>query len=313
MLNKEENRVQDNEIRFGEIWNTIWEGKLIIIGISLLFAIMSVFFALSKPNIYKASIILTSASSEGSSGGLSALASQFGGLASMAGINLGSGGNDKTKLALEIIKSRSFLERFISSHNLMVPIMAASNWDMATNSLVLDDDIYDQKSQKWLRKVKPPKAAKPSLWEAYVKFSDFLYITKQKKSAIIIVDIEYLSPVLAKQWLEWLIADINVFMRDQEIEETQASIDYLKNELLKIKISSMESVFYQLIEEQTKNMMLVSVKPEYVLKTIDPAQVPENKFKPKRALIVFMGTMLGVLLSLFILLIRRSLKNKLKG
>jgi hypothetical protein len=39
----------------------------------------------------------------------------------------------------------------------------------------------------------------------------------------------------------------------------------------------METVFYQLIEEQTKNMMLTQVKAEYVLKTIDPAQVPEKK------------------------------------
>ncbi len=62
--------------------------------------------------------------------------------------------------------------------------------------------------------------------------------------------------------------------------------------------------FYQLIEEQTKNMMLTQVKTEYVLKTVDPAQVPEEKAKPKRALIVVLGTILGGLLSVIIVLTR---------
>ena len=72
----------------------------------------------------------------------------------------------------------------------------------------------------------------------------------------------------------------------------------------------METVFYQLIEEQTKNMMLTMVKKEYVFKTIDPAQVPDTKARPKRALIVVLGTMLGGVLSLFIVLIRYFFNKK---
>jgi LPS O-antigen subunit length determinant protein (WzzB/FepE family) len=66
----------------------------------------------------------------------------------------------------------------------------------------------------------------------------------------------------------------------------------------------METVFYQLIEEQTKNMMLTQVKPEYVLKTIQPPQVPDEKSKPQRALIVILGTLLGGVLSVLIVLFR---------
>ena len=75
----------------------------------------------------------------------------------------------------------------------------------------------------------------------------------------------------------------------------------------------METVFYQLIEEQTKSMMLTKVKAEYVLKTIDPAQVPDEKAKPKRALIVVLGTMLGGMLSVLIVLIRYFSNKKSTG
>jgi LPS O-antigen subunit length determinant protein (WzzB/FepE family) len=93
-------------------------------------------------------------------------------------------------------------------------------------------------------------------------------------------------------------------MGTQDKQEAQASIDYLNKQLETINSSNMETVFYQLIEEQNKNMMLAHVKDEYVLKTIDPAQVPEEKSKPKRALIVILGSLLGTFLSIVIVIIR---------
>jgi LPS O-antigen subunit length determinant protein (WzzB/FepE family) len=99
-------------------------------------------------------------------------------------------------------------------------------------------------------------------------------------------------------------------MRDQDQEEAQNSINYLTQQLEEIQVASMETVFYQLIEEQTKNMMLTKVKEEYVLKTIDPAQVPEEKSGPKRALIVVLGIMLGGMLSVLIVLVRYFSKKE---
>ncbi len=297
-------QTQDDEIDLGELWRAIWAGKLTIIAISFLFAVASILFALSKPNVYKASAILAPASAEGGGGGLAALAGQFGGLASMAGINLGGGGADKTALALEIIKSRSFIQNFIAKHHLLVPVMAAEKWDMATNTLILDDDLYDQPNKKWIREVKAPKKAEPSSWEAYKEFSDLLAVSQDKTTSMVTIDIEYFSPAMAQQWLTWLISDINDFMRDQDQKEAQDSIDYLTKQLENMQVTAMETVFYQLIEEQTKNMMLTKVNAEYVLKTIDPPQVPDEKAGPKRALIVVLGTMLGGMLSILIVLIR---------
>lgn len=297
-------QAQDDEIDLGELWRAVWAGKFTIIAISFIFAVASIFFALSKSNVYKASAILAPVSAEGGAGGLGALAGQFGGLASMAGINLGSGGSDKTALALEILKSRSFIENYIDKHDLLVPIMAGENWDMASDILILDDELYDQGNNKWIRDVKPHKEAEPSSWEAFREFSKLLSVSQDKTTSMVTINIEYFSPTMAKQWLTWLISDVNDFMRDQDQKEAQDSIDYLTKQLESIQVTTMETVFYQLIEEQTKNMMLTKVKAEYVLKTIDPPQVPDEKAGPKRALIVVLGTMLGGILSVLIVLIR---------
>jgi LPS O-antigen subunit length determinant protein (WzzB/FepE family) len=299
----------DDEIDLLELWRAIWSGKLIIIGISFVFAVSSIAFALSKPDVYKASILLSPASSD-SAGGLGALAGQFGGLASLAGISLGDGGGDKTVLALEIIKSRAFLENFISKHNLLLPLMGSEKWDRVNDELIFDDELYDVINQSWVREVSYPQTVIPSKWEAYQELLKLITASQDKTTSLVTIAIEFYSPNLAKKWLEWLIADVNDFMREQDENEAQASIDYLTKQLEKTEVSAMETVFYQLIEEQTKNMMLTKVSAEYVLKTIDPAQVPEKKAGPKRALIVVLGMMLGGILSVLIVLVRHFTRSK---
>ena len=49
---------------------------------------------------------------------------------------------------------------------------------------------------------------------------------------------------------------------------------------------------------QLKTVMLSQMSPEYLFKTIDPPNVAEKKFKPRRALIVAAGLMLGMTLGL---------------
>jgi uncharacterized protein involved in exopolysaccharide biosynthesis len=302
----------DDEIDLAELWRAIWSGKITVLAISFIFAVASIAFALSKPDVYKASVLLSPASTEGG-GGMGALAGQFGGLANLAGISLGGGGIDNTALALEIIKSRAFLETYIAKHKLLVPLMAAEKWDRVNEQLILDNEIYDKNTNKWIREVSYPKTQIPSLWEAYQELLKRVSSSQNKATSLVTIEVEFYSPKIAKQWLIWLVSDVNNFMREQDEKEAQASIDYLTNQLEKTEISAMETVFYQLIEEQTKNMMLTKVSPEYVLKTIDPAQVPEIKAGPKRPLIVVLGTMLGGMLSVLIVLIRYFSNRKVES
>jgi uncharacterized protein involved in exopolysaccharide biosynthesis len=296
--------LEDDEIELAELWHAIWSGKLLIIAISGLFAISSIIYAINQPNIYKATTLLAPASEQGGASGLAKMAGQFGGLASLAGINLGGGGTDKTGLALEVLKSRVFLEKFINKHQLLVPLMAAESWDLMSNTLIFDNEVYNATTKTWVREVKAPKQPEPSSWEAYEAFKDILAVATDKESGMVTLTIEHYSPEIATQWLLWLVSDINAAMREQDKAEAQRSIDYLSTKLQETQLADMQTVFYQLIEQQTKTIMLAEVSLEYVLKTIDPANAPEEKAKPKRALIVVLGTILGGILSVLIVLVR---------
>ena len=294
----------EKEIDLTVLLRVFWSEKLLIITISGLFAIASIIYAINQPNIYRATTLLAPASEQGGANGLAKMAGQFGGLASLAGINLGGGGTDKTGLALEVLKSRVFLEKFINKHQLLVPLMAVNDWDASKNLLVYDEELYDLSSQTWLREVKAPKSRHPSSWESYKAFRNILTVATDKETGMVLLAIEHYSPEVATQWLSWLVSDINNTMREQDKDEAQRSIDYLTAKLKETQLADMQTVFYQLIEQQTKTIMLAEVSQEYVLKTIDPANAPEEKAKPKRALIVVLGTMFGGVLSVLIVLVR---------
>ncbi|EOK5971800.1 Wzz/FepE/Etk N-terminal domain-containing protein [Vibrio parahaemolyticus] len=298
----------NDDIEFRELLTAIWKGKWFIFGITLMFAVGSIFYTLSLPNIYKASALL--APSESSTGGsLSKIAGQFGGIAALAGVNLSGGDTSQADLAIQVLKSRQFVESFIERHDLIIPLMAVKDWDMRNNQLIIDDNIYDKKNNEWLRKAKELRKPKPSAQEAFDVFSrEIINITKDKENGLYRISVSYYSPFVAQKWVNWLIADINNVMRERVLKETSLNLSYLKSQLQKTSVADMQSTFYKLIEEQTKSLMLAEVQDEFVFKTIDPAVAPEIKSGPKRALIVIFCTLLGGILSVGGVLIRTILK-----
>lgn len=281
----------------------LWNGKWLIVFTTGVFAILSVFIALSLPNIYRADALLAPMSSDNSNQGLASLAGQFGGLASMAGISLGGSQTDKTVLAIESLRSRSFLMSFIEKHQLKVPLMAAKGWDSKRNELLLDADLYDVNTSTWVRVVEPPKQAEPSLWEAYDALMEVLIIERDKDNGLLKLSIEHYSPYIASQWANLLVQDINLYMRHKDSEEARKSINYLREQTEITDVLGMQTVLYQLIEEQMKTVMLAEVREEYAFAYVDPPMVPEMKYKPRRAIICIIGTFFGGFLACVVVLL----------
>ena len=293
----------DDEIDLRELFSVLWAGKILIVAITAVFALVSVGYALSLANQYKASAVVSPAQSGGSS--LGAMAGQLGGLASLAGINIGSGESNETQEAMEIMQSWGFMEAFIQTHDLQVPIYAAIGWDKGSNSLKLNSDLYDATLKHWLiEDNESGENRAPSSWELYEKFRDRVAVSQDKKSGLINISVEYYSPQIAKQWVDLFIITINDYMRARKLEQVNRNIEYLTAQIDKTAIADMREVFYQLVEEQTKSKMLAEASPEYAFVTVSRAMVPEQKSQPKRALVCILGALLGGMLSVLWVLVR---------
>lgn len=299
----------DDEIDLRQLLGTLWAGKWLILTMTILFAAGGVAYALSKPDIYQSSVLLAPANEESGMGDLSG---QLGGLASLAGINIGSGGSDQTVIAKEVLRSRAFLADFIERHNLAVSLMAVKSWNIEKSEWLYNREVYNPETDQWLPD-EDGKSQKPTDWDLVKAFREkHLSVSENKENGMVTFSVKSLSPTAAQQWAQWLVEDINEHMRHQDVAEAEARIDYLENKLTDTNIAGMQQVFYQLIESETRTVMLANAQREYVFKTIDPAVVPQEKSEPKRALIAILAIMLGGMLGIFVVFIRAFFKGDAK-
>lgn len=284
------------EIDLIEVLLPIWRNKYYVLIITFAFMILSIFYALSLPNIYRSEAVLVPSEQKGSG-----LSGQLGGLAALAGVNVGgASGSDKTSLALEILKSRYFISRFIDKHDLYADLMAVKSWEKKTNAIYYNSAVYDSNTSKWIG---GDGNSRPSIQKAYEEFNRVFSVSVEPANNVYKISINHLSPFVSQHWVNLLIKDINEEMRSRDIADSEKSIAYLEKRITETNVSDLKVSLYSLIEEQTKTLMLANVRDEYVFKVIDPAIAPEKRFSPSRSIIVILSSFVGFLLSsvLFVL------------
>ena len=277
---------EEDELSLIDLWNILWKRKWIILLLGPLCGIFGIFYALTATEIYRAEATLApSADKKGGGGGLAALAGQFGGLASMAGINIGGGGS--TENALATLKSRKFLIPFLSEKGRLQALFP-KQWDAEEKAwLVSSSRRGDDK--------------RPTDLEAYEFFTKgVLKVSTDKKTRIVTLAIELPDPELTARWANDLSIRLNDYLRNQAKVETEQNLSYLEKQLKQTQVLEIRESLYALIESESKNAMLANAKKEYAFKVIDPAITPETRVRPKRALIVLASGMLGGFLGIFL-------------
>ncbi|NOU51796.1 LPS O-antigen length regulator [Pseudoalteromonas sp. JBTF-M23] len=298
---------QDISSTFARILKYKW---VVIIG-TLLSAVLSVFIAINQPNLYTAkSYLVPTNSNEG--GGLSKLAGQFGGLASVAGISLGGNDGNDIDAALEFMKSRGFLHTFIEKRALLPEILALELWDQQTNTYIYDLEQYNPETKTWVRKAQPGKSVIPTPWEGYIALTKSIDALYMKKKGLVEIKVTTVSPELSVKILQWLIEDVNEFWRKKDKDEAEEAINYLKDRASETSIAELQTVFYELIAEQTRSKLLSSIGDYHLLKPLSPIILPEEKSGPSRAIICLGITLLGGLFSLVITFVL-ALSSRAKG
>ncbi|MDN3379106.1 MULTISPECIES: GNVR domain-containing protein [unclassified Pseudoalteromonas] len=293
---------KSHEITVGDFCKRLFSDKWLVVLITGLVSIAFVILALYLPNKYKSDVLLMPIVEQDTN--LAGLGSQLGGLASMAGINLG-GQSDKTDLAIATLKSRTFLMNFINENKLKVELLGVKSWDYATNQYIYDDEVYDRVNNKWVRESSTIKQAEPSLLEAYIYFmEELLEVDKDKETGFVRITIKHVSAQFAERVVTQLIISIDEKLRADAANETERSIEFLKEAIKESDNSDLKILLYNLIEQEVQKKMLTKVKENYAFKVIDKAVIAEEKYSPRRALLCIFGFILGGIISCIVVFIR---------
>jgi uncharacterized protein involved in exopolysaccharide biosynthesis len=239
----------------------LWRYRLIIVAAGLLGAGIAVILALTATPIFRAEAVVTDVQ-DGPMGGASSLANQLGGLASLAGVNIGQG-SDKSRQNDALLDSRFLAEEFIKRNNLLPELFREST--------------------------KPP-----TLWLAVDGFKNgILSVRKDARKGITTVAVEWTDAVTAARWANGVVTLANELTRKRALDESNRNIAYLNAQLERTNIVELRKVIYNIIESETKTLMLASGRAEYAFELVDPAVAPEQRIRPRRTLMVIVGGVLG--------------------
>ncbi len=251
------------ELDMRMVWRTLWRHKAIVAVSAVVLAVVAAVLALRATPIFRAQATVTEVR-ENAIGGASSLANQLGGLASLAGVSLGVSGQDREHEA--ILVSQHLAEEFVKRNNVTSLMYAGRDG--------------------------PPR----SEWRAVQDFrKNMLTITEDKLKGTTTIAIDWPDPVVAARWANGYVALANELIRSRALEDAGRNIDFLNKQIVKTNVVEVQRVMYNLIEQETKTLMLANARAEYAFTVVDPAVPPEQRISPKRTLMVLTGGVLGVL------------------
>ena len=287
-----------DEINIKDLIFALAAQKKFIALFTAFFAFSSIFFALSAPEKWNSSALLSPASSVGMSVGGSSGAS---GLSALAGINLSSkGGVDPSSKASATITSRDFLNHLLGFDGVLKNLMAFESYDKASQKSNYNKSMYDTEKESW------KDGMRPTAQQVYQAYLSSLSIRIDKFTSFINIDISHGSPIFAKEFLELIIQEVNNISRIRDLNDAEESLTYLYGQLGSIQQSEVKVSVSQIIESQLKKQMMASIKKNYILEPIDSAFIPELRSSPQRTKIVIAWTIIGFILSIIMVIVRHQ-------
>ena len=261
---------RDESIDFAYVVRWLWLHRLALAIGGVLGLAAAIVWGLNAREIFRAEVVVA----EANVGGLGAgsLMNQLGGIAGLAGINIGVGETGRQDRAL--LRSRRLAEEFIV-RNKLLPVLFPTPGENAT------------------------------LWFAVRRFkAQMVNVREDTRTELITVTMSAGDPDKAAEWANAYVALANELARTKAIDEASRNIAYLRTEIGKTEVAELQRVLYQLVESESKTLMLASARPQYAFTVIDPAVRPGMRDSPRRTVMALMGTFAGLLLGVAFVMAR---------
>jgi uncharacterized protein involved in exopolysaccharide biosynthesis len=241
-----------------------------VLCVAILIIVPALFLVYAKlaQRVYAASITVAPTSSERDLGGLQSALSALGGIAALAQL---SGSRDSMKdEAVAILRSRAFTERFLESSG--------------AGNEILNHRFDGNPAKRYL---------------LYRYFDERIRsVTENRRTGLYVVSIEWIDPVLAADWANALVRQLNEEMRTRAVDEAQRNLSYLERQLPQSDQLVIREALGRLIESQVKSRMLATVTEDFAFRIVDPA-VPaatEDYVYPRPAKFALGGIAIALLL-----------------
>ena len=317
----------------------LYRAKWFILGVTFIFALTGVSTAVITTNKYQATVVVALAKRNNrvSINSIRRAANLFSGLNIGLRNALGNGAGSDLQETLATLRSRDFLKRFVERRQLGPKLHepSSSNPDASDPDASGPDEIreipllqyafrtlnhtYGQfrgrlsgKMKKLKRKLYRPHDLDRDVRKRDIpdsdnghgfheRFREIMAIERRPRQGLINVKVRWKDPVVAAEWANAVIAELNSFLRETAIAQARKRIAYLNRELDKTSVIPLRQSIYRLIEVETHNIMIAETRSDYAFKVIDSAVPPgiDDPIRPKRLRLITTATLMGFAIAVF--------------
>ena len=243
---------------------------------------IAVVVAIAMTPVYQAEVLLFPVDRESDS---SSVLQKFGGLAALAGMK--PSGGKQSELAVATLRSREFAAGFIEQNSLI-------------NELVPEPTGVRKLLQSVMWHRTPPNI--DSAVKVFLKRVQNVDVDPD--TGVVKLTIEFRDRLKVADWANQIVARINDRMRNSAITQSRLRLEFLNAELAKTTVVGVQAAIFNLIESETKGIMMANTERDFAFHPVERAvPPPQNDFvRPQRALLTISGALAGIVLSVVICL-----------
>ena len=304
-----ESTVFDAELTIRDHLLSIWRGKWIILAtMAAVVGSVTVWMKMTDP-LYTASMVIAPATDAGT-GGLASKLSQFGGLASLAGINLPS---DETVSPFaqfnEVVTSVAVAQRLQENYGVNQKVFESS-WDAENTRWVPPQGPVAELRTRVLRFFNFPMWTPPSAGALAKFLSDELVKSYVARSGMRRLEFRHEDPEFAVQLLRWIHYEGDELIRELARERTSRQIAYIERKLATVSVSEYRLSLIQLLADQEKQMMMIQVDLPFAARIIEAPLVSATPTFPKPFRFLALGAAVGFFIGVMLLYLIDSLRGR---
>lgn len=259
------------------IWRVIKRYRIFISLCTAVCALGAAVYCLVATPMFRAEATITEQHESTLGGGNGQIGGQLSGIASLAGFALGAG-SGQSRDAQAILKSRRLAEQFIERYNLKDKLLATVS-------------------------------APHTMWRAVAFFrKKVLNVDEDRKNGVTTISMYWSDPREAAQWANDYVALSNEVVRNHAAADARRNIEFLTGQLKQTPSVEVQHALYNLVESETKNLMLAEGRADYAFWTIDPAVPPELKASPKSVIVIPVGLIGGLFAGLLVAIARYKIE-----
>ena len=271
-------------------WEVLKKHKGLIILATLPCALSTAVFSLLVEDIYRSQAVIIPISGEKSS--LGTIASRMGAMAGLLGIS--PLGISEAEI-VSLLKSEVLKEELIKRYNLL-PVLFSERWEPESRTWKPPPFGPRVILSRLMAKVRGGRCdpdAPPTVWDGIKMLEEIVEVRQDPKLGTIRVSVNFPDPQKAAEICQALIATLREHMCADAIRVAQTNKRYLEEELVRTSDPLIRQKIYALIADQVETITMAKVKENFAFKVIDPPLVPEEKVKPRRAMMVAVAFVLG--------------------